>query len=206
MHHPGGLSRKDHGVMRHGGELGISKGASMGNDFFPDTESANESQQLGEVPKAVDLAASGDATPLRARHEAAHGLTGAQAAILELFGSPPVAFHRPLVELTGSVTAALWLSNAMDLVRADPGQGGDSFELTKEECERLTGLTRREQATARLRLRELGVVSERRTRGRIVYTLNSAALTRLLYDIANRKWQELQGSRRTATGDTGTHG
>ncbi|MFX8191763.1 hypothetical protein ABTL14_19710, partial [Acinetobacter baumannii] len=92
-----------------------------------DGDSANESQQLGEVPKEHDAAAGGDATPLRARPQASHGPYGAQAAILELFGSAPVAFHRPLVELTGSVTAALWLSNALDLVRVDPSNRSDSF-------------------------------------------------------------------------------
>ncbi|MEI2518088.1 hypothetical protein V8943_17925, partial [Acinetobacter baumannii] len=97
-------------------------------------------------------------------------------------------------------TAALWLSNALDLVRVDPSNRSDSFEMSKEECERHTGLTRREQETARLKLRELGIISEQRTRSRILFTLNSATLTRLLYDIANRKWQELQGARRSASG------
>lgn len=206
MHHPGGISRgKELGVLRHSTEFGLAKGGT-GREFFVDGDSANESQQLGEVPKEHDAAAGGDPMPLRARTQASHGPYGAQAAILELFGSAPVAFHRPLVELTGSVTAALWLSNALDLVRVDPSNRSDSFEMSKEECERHTGLTRREQETARLKLRELGIISEQRTRSRILFTLNSATLTRLLYDIANRKWQELQGARRSASGDTGTHG
>ena len=60
MHHPGGISRgKELGVLRHSTEFGLAKGGT-GGEFFVDGDSANESQQLGEVPVVrVQLAQAG---------------------------------------------------------------------------------------------------------------------------------------------------
>lgn len=64
----------------------------------------------------------------------------------------PVAFHRGFVTLTGSVTAALMLSQAVYWSQRSSHPAG-WFYKTAEDWEQETGLTRREQETARKRLR-----------------------------------------------------
>lgn len=74
----------------------------------------------------------------------------------------PISFHRCLVPLTGSVTAALVLSQAICVTQElDPGCGG-WFLKSQEEWTEETGLTRWEQETARRALREMGFLMERR--------------------------------------------
>ena len=92
------------------------------------------------------------------------------AFLLEWFQAP-VAFHRPLIDLTGgSVAAALMLTYAMHWTRefhfaaeCHPALAAEGFMLvTQIEWERETGLTRSEQETARRKLRDLGYLEERR--------------------------------------------
>jgi hypothetical protein len=77
----------------------------------------------------------------------------------------PIAFHRVFVELTGSVTAALMLSQALYWTRIkrrdDPGSGG-WFYKTQAEWEEETGMGRSEQETARKRLRQTPFWQEQR--------------------------------------------
>lgn len=90
--------------------------------------------------------------------------------LLEWFQSP-VAFHRPLVDLTGgSVTAALMLTYALHWTRefyfagechADLALQG-FMQVSQVEWERETALTRSEQETARRILRERGYLEEKR--------------------------------------------
>lgn len=63
----------------------------------------------------------------------------------------PLAFHRAFVDLTGSVTAALFLSQAVYWQYRNDGH----WTKTRDEWTEETGLSRREQETARKRLREL---------------------------------------------------
>lgn len=65
----------------------------------------------------------------------------------------PIAYHRIFVSLTGSVTAAVMLSQAVYWQRRAGGMGGN-FWKTQEDWEDETGLTRSEQETARRKLRE----------------------------------------------------
>lgn len=99
-------------------------------------------------------------------------LTTEQAVFLDIFGQAPVAFHRVFVDITGSVVSALWLSNAINLIsqiiQSSP-RGGEAtlasdvwFSLSSDDCHATTGLSRREQETARESLRELGMLFERR--------------------------------------------
>jgi len=74
----------------------------------------------------------------------------------------PVSFHRCLVPITGSVTAALLLSHAICIAQeADPNLNG-WFRKSQDEWGDETGLSRWEQETARRLLREAGFLEERR--------------------------------------------
>ncbi len=75
-----------------------------------------------------------------------------------------IAFHRRLVDLTASVKAALLLSQSIYWTRhgRDIAASGGWFFKTSEQWERETGLTAREQASARNTLRGLGILDERR--------------------------------------------
>lgn len=131
-------------------------------------------------------------------------LTPQEAVVLELFGRAPVAFHRVFVDVTGSVTAALWLSHAIGVAKQ---AGDDMFQMSQEECSEATGLSRREQETARARLRAAGLVAEAR-QGRLVgYRVDFQAIAaRLLTCCSQRRHAALfepGGALPAATGTTG---
>lgn len=73
-------------------------------------------------------------------------------AIQSLLGRP-VAFHRVFVTLTGSVTAAIMLSQAIYWQGVAEGQDKAWFYKTREQWEAETGLSRWEQEGARKALR-----------------------------------------------------
>jgi hypothetical protein len=90
--------------------------------------------------------------------------------LLDIFAMP-VSFHRSLIPITGSVTAALFLSHAIQTTQqAEAGDFGAPetdivdgwFQLSQEQWTRETGLSRWEQATARRALRQAGLLTERR--------------------------------------------
>ena len=74
----------------------------------------------------------------------------------------PIAFHRCFVTLTGSVTAALMLSQALYWQRRCKEPEGWWYK-TLEEWTEETGLNRRETEAARIKLRALEVLEEKRT-------------------------------------------
>jgi hypothetical protein len=81
--------------------------------------------------------------------------------LLDVFDLP-ISFHRCLVPLTGSVTAALMLSQAICTTHElDPNAGG-WFLKSQEDWTEETGLSRWEQETARRALRAAGFLMERR--------------------------------------------
>lgn len=71
----------------------------------------------------------------------------------------PIAFHRCFVDLAGSVNAALMLSQAVYWQRCNDESAW--WFQTQEKWERETGLSKREQETARRDLRELSFWEER---------------------------------------------
>ena len=73
----------------------------------------------------------------------------------------PIAFHRCFVTLTGSITAALMLSQAVYWQQRTKHEDGWWFK-TRDEWTEETGMRRREQETARRRLRQLGLLHEER--------------------------------------------
>jgi hypothetical protein len=84
-----------------------------------------------------------------------------QNLLLDVFDLP-VSFHRCLVPVTGSVTAALMLSQAMWASEASDPAAEGWFVKSREEWEEETGLSRWEQETARRVLRNGGFLEERR--------------------------------------------
>ena len=81
--------------------------------------------------------------------------------LLEVFDLP-VSFHRCLVPITGGVTAALMLSQAVWTTQTiDPAANG-WFSKSQGQWTDETGLSRWEQETARRALRAAGFLEERR--------------------------------------------
>jgi len=84
--------------------------------------------------------------------------------VVALLGRGCVAFYPRLADLTGSVTTALFLSQCLYWTRCYgrryPERDG-WFWKTHTDWQRETGLTRREQDTARRNLRALGLLQEK---------------------------------------------
>jgi hypothetical protein len=78
--------------------------------------------------------------------------------ISEIFDRP-IAYHRYFVSLAG-VTGAVFISQAIYWEKRVPDSRDGWFYKTREEWEEETGLSRREQETARKRLKELGFIEE----------------------------------------------
>lgn len=79
-----------------------------------------------------------------------------------LVAQPPIAFHRVFVDVTGSATAALLLSACIQDQELQACPLGGWNQASAEDWQHLTGLSRKEQATARKILREQGLLEERR--------------------------------------------
>jgi len=120
--------------------------------------------------------------------------------LLEWFQAP-IAFHRPLVDLTGgSVTAALMLTYALHWARerlfsdeVPPKLAEQDFMLvTQAEWEQETALTRSEQETARRKLRHLGYLEEKRhgLPAKLYYRVNAE---KLLSDLQAQARSRLTG-------------
>ncbi len=71
----------------------------------------------------------------------------------------PIAFHRAFVTIGGGVSAGLMLSQAWYWSQRTNDPAG-WFWKTQEDWEKETGLTRREQETARRQLMQRGLMEE----------------------------------------------
>jgi len=96
---------------------------------------------------------------MKNRAAAASGITA--DLLLEVFDLP-VSFHRCLVPITGGVTAALMLSQAIWTSQTIEPSASGWFSRSQEQWADETGLTRWEQETARRALRSFGFLEERR--------------------------------------------
>ncbi|MCP5158510.1 MAG: hypothetical protein H6975_03680 [Gammaproteobacteria bacterium] len=76
----------------------------------------------------------------------------------------PITFHRVFVDITGSINAALMLSNALYWTHHLKPDRDGWFYKTREEWQAETGLTRKEQDNARQRLTRLGILETRRAK------------------------------------------
>lgn len=111
------------------------------------------------------------------------------AMLLDIFDEP-IVFHRSFVPVAGSITAALFLSYASYAYDFLPAENEGWFTKTQEEWERDTGLTRREQETARRMLRERGLLEERKVGMPAVlwFRVNWARLRDMLETQARKNW------------------
>ena len=75
----------------------------------------------------------------------------------------PVTFHRSLVGVTGSVTAALMLSQAIAWTETLTPDEGGWFTKSQDDWADATGLSRWEQETARRVLRDADFMEERKS-------------------------------------------
>ena len=96
---------------------------------------------------------------MSARAVAPTGIT--HELLLEVFDLP-VTFHRCLVPITGGVTAALMLSQAIWTAQTIEGDSDRWFSKSRDQWTEETGLSRWEQETARRALRAAGFLEERR--------------------------------------------
>ncbi len=96
----------------------------------------------------------------------------------------PIAFQRPFVTITGSITAALFLSQAAYWSKrcATHSDGLRWFYKTQADWEEETGMSRYEQESARKTLRNLGILTEKRigVPAKLYFCINTDALNSLL--------------------------
>ena len=81
--------------------------------------------------------------------------------VMEIF-DVPITFHRSLVRVTGSVTAALMLSQAISWTETLAPEAQGWFTKSQSEWSEETGLSRWEQETARRVLRQGCLIEERK--------------------------------------------
>ena len=119
------------------------------------------------------------------------GLSVDTALLLDILDEP-IVFHRSYVPIAGGITAALFLSYAGYACEDLPQEHDGWFTRTQAEWERDTGLTRREQETARRLLRERGLLEERRVGMPAVlwYRVNWARLRGGLERQSRKHWGE----------------
>ena len=89
------------------------------------------------------------------------GLGITPQVLLDVFDTP-VSFHRCLVPVTGGVTSALMLSQAIWTTQSLEPSADGWFIRSQEQWTQETGLSRWEQETARRALRRSGLLEERR--------------------------------------------
>jgi hypothetical protein len=100
----------------------------------------------------------------------------------------PVAYHRIFAQITGSVTAGVFLSQSLYWSRRTSDPSG-FFYKSREEWTDETYLSRSEQETARATLRRLGILIEER-RGmprRIFYRIDPARLLQLAENLPSSR-------------------
>ena len=97
---------------------------------------------------------------MNSMHSTHGGLTA--DLVMEVF-DVPVTFHRSLVGVTGSVTAALMLSQAIAWTETLTPDEGGWFTKSQDDWADATGLSRWEQETARRVLRDADFMEERKS-------------------------------------------
>jgi hypothetical protein len=105
----------------------------------------------------------------------------------------PIVCHRPYVEMTGQVAAALVLTYATHATEKLVGVARNLgwFARTRAEWKHETGLSDVEFQSAKRRLTEVGLLEERTTAalGLQEYRINPQRLYELMQRQANAHWQ-----------------
>ncbi len=96
----------------------------------------------------------------------------------------PIAFHRIFVTIGGSLAAGVMLSQAWYWRQRTKDPEG-WFWKTQEEWEQETGLTRREQETARRQLVQRGLMEEvlRGVPARLHFRIDAQRISRAIADV-----------------------
>lgn len=105
-----------------------------------------------------------------------------------MVSQPPIAFHRSFVDLTGSALAALLLSALVE--QHDARAAFDGYlAINAVDIEHRTGLSRREQISARRQLLDLGLIKERRQSfpAQVEVCVCYDAMSRLMVDLAHQR-------------------
>lgn len=111
----------------------------------------------------------------------------------------PIAFHRCFATITGSITAALMLSQALYWQKRCKNPEGWWYK-TRDDWYEETGMGRREQEGARRKLRQLQVLQEKRcgVPAQLWYRVNEPRLLSLLM-VDSSKNEDLAPARRRKT-------
>lgn len=164
------------------------------------------------MPRPLSSLPSGTPSPARSREPPGGGVGVTPALILECFDEP-VSFHRAYARMTGSVTAALLLTLAAEwsyaaLAPHQDGSGEEEgwFERGQEDIQQATCLSRWELETARRKLRDLGLLKERRVGmpARLQMRVVGTCLAHMLNQQADLNWgtQAAQLDARVASAPT----
>jgi hypothetical protein len=143
---------------------------------------------------SADAAIDGAATRTYAPSFERSAMTLSPGMVLDLFDEP-IMFRRIYVDLTGSVTAALWLSHLLSsdesLKYVDTARRW--FEIPLDQISETTGLTRFEQESARKRLRDLSILDERRVGmpAKLQFAINHEELARKIKCLSDKRWDGL---------------
>ena len=110
-------------------------------------------------------------------------LSAAKAALLEVVTSKPIAYYVAFANVGGGVTSGVFLSQLLYWTGKGKDPDGWIYKV-QGEWEQETGLTRREQETARKRLRQVGILQEKRAGvpARLHYRVDVDKLIDLLAD------------------------
>lgn len=102
----------------------------------------------------------------------------------------PTAYHSSLARYVGGATAAIFLSQLMYWSERTDNELG--VYKTSAEWEEETGLTYREQSTARTKLKKLGLLveTEKRLQHRIYYKLDEDAFNEFIQEIHEQQNNE----------------
>ncbi|WP_157559285.1 hypothetical protein [Hydrogenophaga crassostreae] len=126
-------------------------------DFTSSTPSPSE---LPELPVFTTATAVDEGVDTAVLQTGDSSLT--QAVLLDWMGQQPIAFHRIYVDISGSVTAAVWLSMVLSHMASGLSQIDAQriyrFTLGRTQCEAETGLTDAEQRKAHRLLVKAGIL------------------------------------------------
>lgn len=154
---------------------------------------------LREAVKAAALETARKTERVKQSAEPAH-FNMNHALMLEVFREP-ITFHPTYVEITGSVTAALMLSYACytsdrllnEQMQGDLPDFDGWLHKGQDDWTRDTGLSRRELEGARRRLREMGLLLEKRigAPARLLIKVDFDRLSDLMNQQAQTNWATL---------------
>lgn len=119
--------------------------------------------------------------------------------LIRLMNEKPIAFNKHYVFLGCGINGAVMLSQLVYWADKAKDQNGWIYKTSKEWTEE-TGLTRREQDTARKNLKELGFIEEHKhgVPCKVHYKVNQSALYSALINLAQKRQTDAQISQTDA--------